>query len=76
MPQSITESWRSGFGTSLPNATCQIHNMKFSVWPDVMSVERLISIGARSMFGETPEWAFWAMISLLAFVMILPALKR
>jgi len=28
------------------------------------------------MIGETPEWALWAMVGLLAFMMWLPLLKR
>jgi len=28
------------------------------------------------MFGEAPEWTFWAMTCLFAFVMILPVLKH
>jgi len=28
------------------------------------------------MFGEAPEWTFWALAGLLALVMILPVLKR
>jgi len=27
------------------------------------------------MFGEAPEWTFWAMTGHLVFVMILPVLK-
>ena len=30
----------------------------------------------RSMIGETPEWMLWVLVSLLIFVMCLPALKR
>ena len=30
----------------------------------------------RQMIGEPPEWAFWVMVGLLAFVMLLPMLKR
>jgi len=28
------------------------------------------------MIGETPEWTLWALVGLLALVMLLPALKR
>jgi len=28
------------------------------------------------MIGETPEWTLWALVGLLVFVMLLPALKR
>jgi len=28
------------------------------------------------MIGETPEWMLWALVVLLALVMLLPALKR
>jgi len=28
------------------------------------------------MIGETPEWAWWVMIGLLALVMLLPMIKR
>jgi len=28
------------------------------------------------MFGEAPEWTFWAMTGLLACVTILPVLKH
>jgi len=28
------------------------------------------------MFGEAPEWTLWAVAGLLAFMMILPGLKR
>jgi len=28
------------------------------------------------MIGETPEWALWAIVGLLAFMMLLPRLKR
>jgi hypothetical protein len=28
------------------------------------------------MIGEPAEWAFWAVISLLTFLMVLPGLKR
>jgi len=28
------------------------------------------------MFGEAPEWTFWALAGLLVLVMILPVLKR
>jgi hypothetical protein len=30
----------------------------------------------RSVIGETPEWTLWALVGLLLFVMLLPALKR
>jgi hypothetical protein len=34
-------------------------------------------IGAnRPMIGETPEWALWAMVGLMVFLMLLPLLKR
>jgi hypothetical protein len=29
-----------------------------------------------SMIGETPEWALLAIAGLLAFIMLLPAIKR
>ena len=32
--------------------------------------------GRRSVIGETPEWTVWALVRLLVFVMLLPALKR
>ena len=32
--------------------------------------------GRRSVIGETPEWTLWALVGLLLFVMLLPALKR
>jgi hypothetical protein len=32
--------------------------------------------GNESMFGDAPEWTFWALVGLLAFLMILPGLKR
>jgi hypothetical protein len=32
--------------------------------------------GGRSMIGETPEWTLWAIVGLLTFIMLLPALKR
>jgi len=28
------------------------------------------------VIGETPEWTLWALVGLLLFVMLLPALKR
>jgi len=28
------------------------------------------------MIGEAPEWALWVMVGLLAFVMLLPTIKR
>jgi hypothetical protein len=28
------------------------------------------------MFGDAPEWTFWALVGLLAFLMILPGLNR
>jgi len=28
------------------------------------------------MIGEPPEWAFWLIVALLAFLMLLPMLKR
>jgi hypothetical protein len=28
------------------------------------------------MIGEPPEWALWVMVGLLAFVMLLPTIKR
>jgi hypothetical protein len=28
------------------------------------------------MIGETPEWALWAMVGLLAFIMLVPVLKH
>jgi len=28
------------------------------------------------MIGETPEWTLWVIVGLLAFIMLLPALKR
>jgi hypothetical protein len=28
------------------------------------------------MIGETPEWAFWAILGLLALMMLLPTIKR
>jgi hypothetical protein len=31
---------------------------------------------SRGMIGEPPAWSFWAMVGLLAFVMLLPLLKR
>jgi hypothetical protein len=30
----------------------------------------------RQMIGEPPEWALWVMVGLLAFVMLLPTIKR
>jgi NAD(P)-dependent dehydrogenase (short-subunit alcohol dehydrogenase family) len=30
----------------------------------------------RQMIGEAPEWALWVMVGLLAFVMLLPTIKR
>jgi hypothetical protein len=27
------------------------------------------------MIGETPEWAYWTMVGLLALMMLLPSLK-
>jgi hypothetical protein len=32
--------------------------------------------GDSPIIGEPPEWTFWAMVGLLAFVIVLPALKR
>ena len=32
--------------------------------------------GGCSVIGETLEWALWALVGLLLFVMLLPALKR
>src|SRR5260370_42407715 len=32
--------------------------------------------GHRQMIGEPPEWALWVMVGLLAFVMLLPTIKR
>ena len=32
--------------------------------------------GCRAMIGEMPEWTLWAIVGLLAFIMLLPALKR
>jgi hypothetical protein len=29
-----------------------------------------------SVIGETPEWMLWALVGLLIFVMLTPALKR
>jgi len=29
-----------------------------------------------AVVGETPEWALWAIAGLLAFMMLLPRLKR
>jgi len=28
------------------------------------------------MYGETPEWTFWAVLGFLALMMLLSALKR
>jgi hypothetical protein len=28
------------------------------------------------VIGEPPEWAWWTMVGLLAFVLLLPAIKR
>jgi hypothetical protein len=28
------------------------------------------------MIGESPEWALWVMVGLLAFIMLLPIIKR
>jgi len=28
------------------------------------------------VIGETPEWTLWALVGLLLFVVLLPALKR
>ncbi len=28
------------------------------------------------VIGETPEWMLWALVALLTFIMLLPALKR
>jgi hypothetical protein len=32
--------------------------------------------GSHELIGETPEWAFWAILGLLALMMLLPTIKR
>ena len=38
--------------------------------------DRLSPPSHRQMIGEPPEWALWVMVGLLAFVMLLPTIKR
>ena len=44
--------------------------------PAVRRQGRSAHTPSRQMIGETPEWAWWVMVGLLAFVMLLPIIKR
>jgi hypothetical protein len=46
-----------------------------AVRPQSGAVSSPDATGSRSMIGEIPEWTLWAIVGLLAF-MLLPALKR
>jgi hypothetical protein len=44
-----------------------------------MNAERRISTAggvSAPMIGEPPEWALWAILGLIALMMLLPLLKR
>jgi hypothetical protein len=46
------------------------------VWSVFTAFYAYRSRTCRPMIGVSPEWALWVMLGLLAFIMLLPTIKR
>jgi hypothetical protein len=78
MPGSITANWRIRSAASLPKCRLpytQRELLKLAKRYDTRA-DRVGRGLYCPMIGETPEWAFWVILALLALMMLLPTIKR